>query len=136
MRKVRFVGLRFVAFGLVAAVAVGFLITALWNALMPAIFGLPVIGFWQALGLLVLSRILFGRFGFRGHRGGRWERQKRMARLRMECLTPEERERFRQGMADRFQGKEGLTPEERERFRKKMGLDCGGFDKPAPETRL
>jgi hypothetical protein len=31
----------------------------LWNALMPAIFKLPAIGFWQAIGLIVLSHILF-----------------------------------------------------------------------------
>lgn len=31
----------------------------LWNALIPDIFGLTVIGFWQALGLNVLSGILF-----------------------------------------------------------------------------
>ncbi|MCI2088474.1 MAG: hypothetical protein LKK21_09465 [Prevotella sp.] len=36
----------------------------LWNWLMPVIFGLTVINFWQALGLLLLSRILFGSFRF------------------------------------------------------------------------
>lgn len=35
----------------------------LWNALMPAIFGLPALSFLQALGLLLLSRVLIG-FGF------------------------------------------------------------------------
>ncbi len=42
----------------------GFIVMSLWNWLLPGIFGLPAIGFWQALGLLVLSKILFG--GFRG----------------------------------------------------------------------
>lgn len=42
----------------------------LWNWLMPVIFGLPALSLWQALGLLVLMRILFGSFGF-GRRGGR-----------------------------------------------------------------
>lgn len=32
---------------------------ALWNWLMPVIFGLPMISFWQALGLLFLSSIMF-----------------------------------------------------------------------------
>lgn len=32
----------------------------LWNWLMPAIFGLPTIGYLQALGLIILSRILVG----------------------------------------------------------------------------
>lgn len=43
----------------------GFLL--LWNWLMPAIFGLPQITFWQALGLLVLSKIIFSGFGHKKH---------------------------------------------------------------------
>lgn len=35
----------------------------LWNALLPAIFGIVTIDYWQALGLLVLGRLLFGGFG-------------------------------------------------------------------------
>ncbi|MDR3329393.1 MAG: hypothetical protein LBS63_04725 [Prevotellaceae bacterium] len=35
----------------------------LWNALVPSIFGFAAIGFWQALGLLFLARILFGGMG-------------------------------------------------------------------------
>jgi len=52
-----------------------FVVMALWNWLMPALFGLKTIRFLQALGLLVFSRILFGGFrggiGFRGGRGFR-----------------------------------------------------------------
>jgi hypothetical protein len=40
----------------------------LWNALLPGIAGLPAIGFWQAAGLLVLSRVLFGGLGGMGWR--------------------------------------------------------------------
>lgn len=35
----------------------------LWNVLLPAIFGIVTITYWQALGLLVLGRLLFGGFG-------------------------------------------------------------------------
>jgi len=35
----------------------------LWNALIPDIFGLTTITYWQALGLVVLARVLFGGFG-------------------------------------------------------------------------
>jgi hypothetical protein len=42
----------------------GLVIMALWNALIPGIFNLPVIGYWQAIGLAVLSRLLFGGMGF------------------------------------------------------------------------
>jgi len=41
----------------------------LWNVLMPEIFGLKIISFWQAFGLLLLSKILFGGFRFKGRRG-------------------------------------------------------------------
>jgi hypothetical protein len=74
----------------------------LWNWLMPAIFGLPALTFWQAVGLLALSWVLFG--GWRGFRGpgpgyrGHWRR--RMAE-RWEKMTPEEREKFREGLRGR-----------------------------------
>jgi uncharacterized membrane protein len=41
----------------------GYVLMYLWNWLMPLIFGLPLITFWQALGLCLLSKILFGGFG-------------------------------------------------------------------------
>jgi len=48
-----------------------YLLMALWNWLMPELFGLPAIGFWQALGIFVMAKILFG-FGGGGkkHQGG------------------------------------------------------------------
>ncbi len=74
---------------------VSFLVMSLWNLLLPGIFGVRTIGFWQALGLLVLSRIFFG--GFRPFHGGgpRWRRR---LLERWEQMTPEEREKFKQGM--------------------------------------
>lgn len=74
---------------LVATVA-GNLVSYLWNWLMPELFGLRQITFWQALGLLALCRILFGGTG-RGGGGGR----------RRE-YTPEEKARFRQRLRERF----------------------------------
>ena len=44
----------------VLAVVFGIFVKLLWNALMPEIFGLPEIGFWQAVGLAVLAHIFFG----------------------------------------------------------------------------
>lgn len=67
----------------------------LWNWLMPAIFGLPAITFWQALGLMGLSWLLFGGLrGFGGPRGP-WGGHLRH-------MSPEERERFRAGMRGRW----------------------------------
>ena len=69
----------------------GWIVMSLWNYLLPALFGWRMITFWQALGLLILCRILFGGFG--GHRGYRSRR-----RDRWNNLSPEEREKFRAAM--------------------------------------
>ncbi len=53
-----------VILGIVGAAALaiifGLVIQWLWNTLMPEIFGLPEVSYWQAVGLVVLSHILFG----------------------------------------------------------------------------
>jgi hypothetical protein len=69
----------------------GELVKLLWNWLLPPLLGAPQVTFWQALGLLALCRILFGGLG----RPGGYRR-------RMDYMTPEERERFRQKMRERF----------------------------------
>lgn len=70
----------------------------LWNWLLPSLFGLRQITFWQAVGLLALCRILFGGLGRHGF--SRSTKGRRMAE-RWARMTPEERERFRQGMQGR-----------------------------------
>ncbi|MEO8132108.1 MAG: hypothetical protein ABJF23_03980 [Bryobacteraceae bacterium] len=93
-----------------AGILVGFCfaVRELWNWLMPVIFGLPNISVGQALGLLVLSRILLG--GFRGWPGHRRRWGHRM-RERWDAMTPEEREKFRLGMQRRC-GAFGVQKEE------------------------
>ena len=93
---------RFVMLGVAAVVATvaigfvfGFAVMWLWNWLMPDLFGLRPIGFWQAFGLLLLARLLFG--GVRGG-SGRHMRWRHRMRERWERMTPEERERFREGL--------------------------------------
>jgi hypothetical protein len=80
---------------LVVASLLGFITMQLWNGLVPDLFGGPHVSFWQALGLLLLSRILFfggpGRFA----RGGGRERWRRRFQERWEKMSPEERERLR-----------------------------------------
>lgn len=85
--------------GLLLFIALGGeVVLQLWNWLLPAIFGWPQITFWQALGILALCRILFGRFGGHAHRSNF---RRRMAE-RCKRMTPEERERFQQGMRGRW----------------------------------
>jgi hypothetical protein len=76
----------------------GEVVMHLWNWNLPAVFGWRQITFWQALGLFALCRILFGDLGMRG--GHRPSFGRRMAG-RWEQMTPEERERFRQGIRGR-----------------------------------
>jgi hypothetical protein len=70
----------------------------LWNALVPYIFGLTVINFWQALGLMALSRLLFSGFGsfgrIAGHRGHGGGFGKNPIREKWEKMTLEERKEF------------------------------------------
>ncbi len=75
--------------------AVGLGIEQLWNWLAPSLFGWRTITYWQAVGVLVLCRLLFGSWGGRGFHRGNFRR--RMSE-RWERMTPEEREKFRQGM--------------------------------------
>jgi hypothetical protein len=85
---------------------VGWVVMLLWNALVPQLFHGPALGYWQAVGLLLLSRLLFGglrgRGGWRGHWRHRW------------------RERWEQ-----------MTPEERAQLREKIGSRCGHGGGPA-----
>ena len=50
----------FAPLAVLAVILFGFITMALWNALLPEIFNLPVINFWQAAGLLILARLFFG----------------------------------------------------------------------------
>ena len=87
--------LKFIALGTLAAALFSFVAMSLWNWLMPALFGLHAVTFWQALGLLVLSKLFFG--GFRGRSGPPMFWRRRMME-RWEQMTPEEREKFRESL--------------------------------------
>jgi hypothetical protein len=96
MRR-RFKGPKFFLFFLLALAGLAVfsgIVLLLWNALLPELFHLPVISFWQAAGLLILSKILFG--GFRGGCGGFGGRWRHKMQQRWMDMSPEERERFKQ----------------------------------------
>jgi hypothetical protein len=91
-------GIKIGMFAVAGSVVLGLALKGLWNWLMPGIFHLGTITFWQALGLLILSKILFG--GFHRHAGGRrgWKRHREE---RWAGMTAAERERFQAGMRGR-----------------------------------
>ena len=71
----------FVLLGIGALFLFGFIVMHLWNWLMPDIFGLPEVTYWQAWGLLLLSCILFKDFSSGSNDDKRSER-KRKRKLR------------------------------------------------------
>ena len=103
-------GMKFVLFAVLFFTMFSFVVMNLWNWLMPALFGWRLITFWQAVGVLILSKILFG--GFRGRPGRHMFWRHRMME-RWEHMTPEEREKFRQAVRGR----------------------CGSFGPPATEPK-
>jgi hypothetical protein len=104
----------------------GEIVKLLWNWLLPPLFGLHALTFWQGLGILILARILFGGIGRHGSSDRPFSRRRMRERMA---------ERMGQRMADRW---EHMTPEERERFRQGMGRWCDfgastGESKPQSE---
>jgi Ca2+/H+ antiporter, TMEM165/GDT1 family len=79
----------------------GAIVYWLWNAILPELIGVKTIKYSQALGLLILCRILFGHFG--------WRRNSDSGR-------------FRQNFKDRFKN---MSDEERQRFRDEWKRRCG-----------
>ena len=82
----------FVLMLLAAAAAAGGLVMALWNAVLVEALGAKPLGYWQALGLLLLCRVLFGKWGPRrmGPPGG----PKAMGE-KWGSMSPEQRAGFR-----------------------------------------
>lgn len=91
--------LRFVAMFTAFAFLIGFVVMGLWNWLVPGLFHGPVVTYWQALGLLILSKILFGGFkgrgGHPGWRRGHQERMRRKLEAKMSTMSEEQREKLR-----------------------------------------
>jgi Ca2+/H+ antiporter, TMEM165/GDT1 family len=83
-----------------------FIVMSLWNAILPAVLGVKVITFWQAMGILVLSKILFSGFGGLHHKREQFKN------------------RFRQKMMAKW---ENMSPEERQKFKDEWKNRCGGW---------
>jgi hypothetical protein len=105
----------------------GLIVQALWNWLLPPLFGLPNITFWQGLGLLALARILFGGFGGRGS-GHSSRRQRKHVTDRFADRVAD---RVAERMAERW---DAMTPEDRELLREKLRTRWG-LDSTAGEAK-
>jgi hypothetical protein len=106
MKRGMWIG-KIIVFVVLAVGVFGLATQLLWNWLVPALFNGPVLTYWQTLGLLVLSKILFSGFG---GKGGRWGHHHQAGpwrpywKERLGNMSPEDRERFRQKMKDKWCG--------------------------------
>jgi hypothetical protein len=99
LRVAKFIAIAVVMFGVF-----GFATMLLWNSLIPDLFHGPFLTFWQAIGLLVLSHIIFRGCGGRWHGGWghrHWRHQfedhwKHRFEAKLAAMTPEEREKFKE----------------------------------------
>ena len=93
----------FIIFFLVAATFFSGVVMLLWNAVLHPVLGVKLINFCQALGILVLSKILFG--GFHGCHGRHRHHWKQQMKEKWENMTPEEREKFKSEWKHRCSGR-------------------------------
>jgi hypothetical protein len=104
----------FLLFIFAVLVPLGFIIMALWNNILAVIFPIALINFWQALGLFLLSKLLFGGFPGKPGWAGRRHNRREMEEMRSKWfnLSPEERKNFKQDMRSGFRcGKTSVSPE-------------------------
>lgn len=111
------------ALAALVAALFGWIVQYLWNWLMPALFGLPVVTFWQAAGLVLLSRLLFGNIGG-GHHGKGWKKRHRKWHEEMRLCKPGKPSAFAPGgnIANWEHFDEWWEQEGERRF----GSTCGG----------
>lgn len=103
-RGVKF--LAFVALGVLAIFLIGFVTMSLWNWLVPVLFNGPIITFWQALGLLLLSKLLFWGFGgkkqWHSHGPQVENHWKNKFYNKFSSMTPEERSALKEKMKEKW----------------------------------
>ena len=116
----------------IAAVAVfSLVVMLLWNAIVPGITGWAALTYWKAMGLLVLSKILFSGFPCRrgGHGGPPWA-QGRHAGMRMAWwrnLSEEEREQWKERRKEWQATWAAMAPEDRAKLKETWKARCGGW---------
>ena len=97
MTQPKFVIKKIISFILIATAAIivfGGVVMLLWNNILAEVLNISTITFGQALGILLLSKILFG--GWRGGWSGGRQHWKNKMREKWSTMTPEEREKFKE----------------------------------------
>jgi len=86
-------------FFVLAVLALGAIVMVLWNSILVPLVGVKTILWWQALGLFILARILFGGFRFGGP--GRHHKRKAAWKNKWQAMSDEERAEFRARWKDK-----------------------------------
>lgn len=94
--------LRFVILGLIFVAAMGFLTMFLWNWLIPVLFQGPEIRFEQALGLMLLGRLLVGGWGKGHNHCGHGDGWKTRMKERFTGISEEEKQAFKKRFCDKW----------------------------------
>ena len=95
-RKIAKIVLLVLIVGPLAILAFGGAVMYLWNAVLPALLGVSVITFWQAVGLLVLCKILFGSMGSGGRGRKHWGGPPPHLREKFMNMSEEEKTAFKE----------------------------------------
>ena len=101
MKKGKWI-LKAFAAGILFLAVMGAVTMLLWNWLVPSLFHGPELGFFQALGLLLLSKILLSGWGRPGRHGGPMSPWKHRLADKWSAMTPEQREQFKSRMREKW----------------------------------
>jgi Ca2+/H+ antiporter, TMEM165/GDT1 family len=88
----KIIGFTMIAVACLALLA--WVVMLLWNGVLVEVVQVSTVNYWQALGLLVLSKILFG--GFRGKGGDYKKRWKEKMEQKLSGMSEEEREKIKE----------------------------------------
>ena len=89
--------LLFFVIGPIAILIFGGVVMLFWNNVLTPVLHISPVTFWQGLGILVLSKILFSSFsGGSVTRGDNWKQ-----RMMWKNMTPEQKEKFKEEWKNR-----------------------------------
>lgn len=124
---------RFFLFPLIPIAAIALfslVVMLLWNAVIPGLTGWAMLTYWKAMGLMVLSKILFGGFPHRrfGHGGpGRAWHHHGMRMAWWRNLSEEEREQWKERRKEWRETWQHMGPEQRAKYKEAWKARCGGW---------
>ena len=99
----------FIPLLVIGAIALfSWIVMLLWNGVVTDVFNVKAITFWQAAGLLILSKILFS--SFRPGASGRWRKGGEHWRSKLMNMTPEQREQMKREWEKRCGQQKDATP--------------------------